>query len=541
MADFSKLIITDAGKRLLNLKLNSQQELSFTEMAMSECKYDMDTLPGLTSLEGIQQRAGIRKISRKENSIQIDSVFLNSDLEKGYFANTLGVYACLGADEPVLFAVAAEQVSAAYMPRKSRTLSGIEIKLKITLENAENITIQMDQSAMATVGDVLELEDHIGNHVADFDNPHHVTKAQVGLDKADNTADVDKPVSAAQQEALNHKVDKVAGKGLSKNDYTDVEKAKLQGIEEKANHYTHPDTHPATMIDQDADHRFVSDSKRQEWDGVYTQATGYTDQKIADLINGAPGTLDTLGEIAQAMQDNKDVVQALDQAIGTKASQAELDGHTGNNTIHITASERRAWNDKQTKTGDTKDNVVTFTSGDSATPTGWTDVGVIGSGEKHSSLWRKVSLFAKNVRYLWKLMGSTSLNGIGDGTVTGAISSLNTGLSDKQNNPSTGSFSFNVAVVMAVNQDLIVKYDSHKALHICFMLKSNVAATVSITVGTIPVGYRPTRNITCSCNGSGGGCAVVVINTNGNVIITPYNSSGFVDSETVSIDIPCFV
>jgi len=39
------------------------------------------------------------------------------------------------------------------------------------------------------------------------DNPHGVTKAQVGLDAVDNTADVDKPVSTAQQDALDLKVD----------------------------------------------------------------------------------------------------------------------------------------------------------------------------------------------------------------------------------------------------------------------------------------------------------------------------------------------
>ncbi len=163
-------------------------------------------------------------------------------------------------------------------------------------------------------------------------------------------------------------------------------------------------------------------------DASYQQATGYTDQKIADLINGAPSTLDTLGEIAQAMRENDNVVDALDAAIGTKASQAEVDSHTGNNTIHIMASERQTWNSKQSTTGDTKDNTVAFTSGDSISPTGWANVDLITSGEKHSSLWRKVSLFTKNMRYLWKLMGSTSLSGIGDGTVTGAISALNTGL-----------------------------------------------------------------------------------------------------------------
>lgn len=48
--------------------------------------------------------------------------------------------------------------------------------------------------------------------------------------------------------ALGNKVDKVSGKGLSTNDYTTAEKTKLAGIAEGANAYTHPSTHPASMI-----------------------------------------------------------------------------------------------------------------------------------------------------------------------------------------------------------------------------------------------------------------------------------------------------
>lgn len=73
---------------------------------------------------------------------------------------------------------------------------------------------------------------------------------------------------------------------------------------------------------------------------AYEKAKTYTNTKIAELINGAPTTLDTLGEIAEAMSDNQDVVEALNAAIGTKAGQAELDGHTGNTAIHITAAEK---------------------------------------------------------------------------------------------------------------------------------------------------------------------------------------------------------
>ena len=81
-----------------------------------------------------------------------------------------------------------------------------------------------------------------------------------------------------------------------------------------------------------------------------------------------------------------------------------------------------------TDTGDTSNTTVRFTSGDSANPTGWADVDVVTSGEKLSSLMRKFSLFVKNVRYLWKILGTTNLDGIGDGTVTGAINALNTGI-----------------------------------------------------------------------------------------------------------------
>ena len=59
-------------------------------------------------------------------------------------------------------------------------------------------------------------------------------------------------------------------------------------------------------------------------------AKSYADKKVSDLINSAPTTLDTLGEIATAMQENADVVEALESAVGTKANASDLTSHTGN-------------------------------------------------------------------------------------------------------------------------------------------------------------------------------------------------------------------
>jgi hypothetical protein len=47
-----------------------------------------------------------------------------------------------------------------------------------------------------------ELETAFEEHVDDTDNPHEVTKAQVGLGNADNTSDIDKPVSTEQAAAI---------------------------------------------------------------------------------------------------------------------------------------------------------------------------------------------------------------------------------------------------------------------------------------------------------------------------------------------------
>lgn len=68
-----------------------------------------------------------------------------------------------------------------------------------------------------------------------------------------------------------------------------------------------------------------------------------------------------------------------------------------------------------------------FTSSDVAdgSATSWTSVSKLTSGEKHSSIFAKMSQMFKNMRYLYKLLGTTDISSIGGGTVTGALSELN--------------------------------------------------------------------------------------------------------------------
>lgn len=80
--------------------------------------------------------------------------------------------------------------------------------------------------------------------------------------------------------------------------------------------------------------------------------------------------------------------------------------------------------------GDTAENTVAFTSNDVSEPTEWTDVDLLSSGEKHSSILLKLSTMFKNIRFLYKMLGTTDISAIGDGTVTNALSTLNGNLID---------------------------------------------------------------------------------------------------------------
>ena len=85
--------------------------------------------------------------------------------------------------------------------------------------------------------------------------------------------------------AIDKKVDKVAGKGLSTEDFTTAEKQKLAGIAAGANNYTHPTSHPASMIAQDTTHRFVTDTEKTTWTGK--ASTAVATQAANGLLSAA--------------------------------------------------------------------------------------------------------------------------------------------------------------------------------------------------------------------------------------------------------------
>ena len=125
-----------------------------------------------------------------------------------------------------------------------------------------------------------------------------VTKAQVGLGSVDNTSDVAKPVSTAQQTALDLKVDdtqvltNVPGGAL----FTDTDTV-----------YSHPANHAPSIITQDASNRFVTDTEKSTWNAKADTA--------ADV---------GLGNVDNTSDANKPVSTAQQTALDLKVDDTQV-------------------------------------------------------------------------------------------------------------------------------------------------------------------------------------------------------------------------
>lgn len=148
------------------------------------------------------------------------------------------------------------------------------------------------------------------------------TSSDVGASPLGHSHDDRYFTEAEMNEKLKTKVSVESGKGLSTNDYTTAEKNKLSGIAAGANAYTHPSSHPATMITEDSTHRFVTDVEKSNWNGKAPKDVATTS------VNGLMAAADKVKLNGIANNANNYV-------------------HPNNsNTRHVTDSEKNKWNSK---------------------------------------------------------------------------------------------------------------------------------------------------------------------------------------------------
>ena len=189
--------------------------------------------------------------------------------------------------------------------------TSLEAKIDTNLQNHKDDMAGINKDILTEkndrlAGDIL-LQTNIDKEATDRANQDTLISNALAQEKADRIA--------ADQALDNKKVDKVDGKVLSSNDFTDLLYAKLDGIEEHANYITKVS-------------ELLNDSDFQNAEQV--------EAAIQNIIGSAPEVLDTLAEIAKALGDDPNFAATMTAKLTELENKLEAEKNLreqGDNTL----------------------------------------------------------------------------------------------------------------------------------------------------------------------------------------------------------------
>lgn len=409
MSAFGGLLLTNRGKTLLS-KAQTGVTLQYTRIALGDGRLGTGSILELNALRNEVKSLNITNIRVLGGGRVVASAALRKeDVPTGFYFREIGLFANDPDIGEILYCYGNAGDLAEYIPSASDSdVIEKSIDIQTVVGNASNVTAVIDSSlAFATIDGAQEM-----------------------VDRAEGNA------KAYADETFSPKAhDHAAATSTSSGFMSNTDKSKLDGVEANANRYVHPTNHPPSIITQDANNRFVSDAEKTAWNakettsgaqakvdahnnatnvhGATSTATasrliirdvngrakvaapaadddiallGTVKQLIANLVNGSPGALDTLDELAQALGDDPNFATTITNLIGTKetpagaqakvdahesrkdnphavtktqvglgsvdnvqqATKAEFNSHNSDDVRHITAAERTNWNAKET-------------------------------------------------------------------------------------------------------------------------------------------------------------------------------------------------
>lgn len=192
--------------------------------------------------------------------------------------------------------------------------TSLEVKIDTNLQNHKDDMAGINQNILTEKNDRLagdtELQNNIDKEATERANQDTLINNAIAQEKADRIA--------ADQAMDGKKVDKVDGKVLSSNDFTDLLYAKLDGIEEHANYITKVS-------------ELLNDSDFQSAEQV--------EAAIQKIIGSAPEVLDTLAEIAKALGDDPNFAATMTAKLTELENKLEAEKNLreqGDNTLQQT-------------------------------------------------------------------------------------------------------------------------------------------------------------------------------------------------------------
>jgi hypothetical protein len=168
----------------------------------NEIKASLETVPEILLAKSSNEPGSLLNLGFTTTGILINYWYAKKQQNGHYQVNDSQSSILL----PAATKTTAGVMTAADKTNLDNTVQGLanEITNRTNAINALRTELKtyVDDLIADTGSDVTALETKVNNHIANKSNPHTVTKTQVGLGNVNNTSDADKPVSTAQATAI---------------------------------------------------------------------------------------------------------------------------------------------------------------------------------------------------------------------------------------------------------------------------------------------------------------------------------------------------
>ena len=325
---FGGLILTNDGRNEI-AKAELGQMYSITDVIFGDGIYN-GSYNAITALVNPVMTIPITKVERKESEVWLEIEFCSKDVPKAFYLREVGIKA-----NGMLCYYDNAGTDAEYIdPNAANLVKQKRMRFILSISQECQVNVSVSSTLYALEDDLLAHTNDKSTHITPEERTTWSAKQNHITGAASTIADSNLAVTKAL-------ISDSSGK-VSTSDVAATELEYLSG---------------ATGNIQ----RQLNDTKsyaKNYADSTYQQAAGYTDKRIADVIGVPPETLDTIEKLAEAIKENEEVVNAINDAIVKKANQSVLETHMNNEYIHVDADKQKKWNEYEQQIADLNSNLT---------------------------------------------------------------------------------------------------------------------------------------------------------------------------------------
>lgn len=226
------VVLTTIGEEILSKVQSGIGVISISRIVSGGGSVSPALLSAQTAVTSIKQELTLSNRSATSGGSILNMYLTNTGLAAEYDLYQIGVYVNHQdyVGEQLYLIAQCDTASPDHIPLPEDTPVSLSFSIFMEHSSASALSVTISPTGMVTTALFNEHKDTVDAHLASEENPHGVTKTQVGLGNVSNLAPADLPLSSAATTALGLKVDKAEGKSL----ILDTLITKLTGIEEGA-------------------------------------------------------------------------------------------------------------------------------------------------------------------------------------------------------------------------------------------------------------------------------------------------------------------